>query len=121
MAIYTSYFARYRGDKGVSIALYPIRGYSGRRYPPLYPSKDILSQWKTSHEDEMIRQKIYIERYYNEVLSALDPRKVVNDLGDAVLLCYEKPNTFCHRRLVASWLEASIGIIVPELTFNKED
>lgn len=34
---------------------------------------------------------------------------------DVVLLCYEKPGQFCHRRLVAEWFEQELGLVVPEL------
>jgi hypothetical protein len=32
-----------------------------------------------------------------------------------VLLCWEKPGQFCHRRLLANWIEKSVGVEVPEL------
>ena len=36
------------------------------------------------------------------MLPALDPRQLYEELGDgAVLLCYESPNVWCHRRAVA--------------------
>jgi uncharacterized protein (DUF488 family) len=54
---------------------------------------------------------------YQEILDRLDPRKVFyDDLGeDAILLCWEKPGEFCHRRLVAEWIEAALGVKVPEM------
>jgi hypothetical protein len=53
-------------------------------------------------------------------LEALDPRQVYSDLvalagPDALLLCHEKPGIRCHRLIVSSWLEDTIGIRVPEL------
>jgi len=53
-------------------------------------------------------------------LEALDPRQVYSDLvalggADASLLCHEKPGVPCHRLMVSSWLEATLGIRVPEL------
>ncbi len=32
-----------------------------------------------------------------------------------VLLCWEKPGEFCHRRIVSAWLEERTGQKVPEL------
>ena len=80
----------------------------------------------------------YIKRYEAQ-LAVLDARTVWEELkavaiGDAVrrfvldevraarvepvLLCWEKPGgtsaAFCHRRLVAQWLQAELGVIVPE-------
>ena len=31
------------------------------------------------------------------------------------MLCWEPPGKFCHRRLVAKWLEEHLGVDVPEL------
>ena len=73
-------------------------------------------------------QSIYTRRYQAEVLDKLDPVAVVMDLDrlcylpegpvEAILLCWEPPGAFCHRRLVAEWLERSLGIVVPELGFE---
>ena len=45
-----------------------------------------------------------------------------NELGEnAVLLCYEKwddiknNKTFCHRRIVAKWLEDNLGVKIQEI------
>ena len=37
---------------------------------------------------------------------------------DVVLLCYEKPPQFCHRHLVAKWLEKELNIKVEELKYK---
>jgi hypothetical protein len=65
------------------------------------------------------------ERLYLAQLALLDAGQVAEDLaalaGDAepTLLCWEKPpftaSNWCHRRLVASWLQQQLGIDVPEL------
>ena len=53
---------------------------------------------------------------YQKILDKLDPQKVFDDLGeDAILLCWEAPGKFYHRRLVAEWLEKHLGVTVPEL------
>jgi len=87
------------------------RWYSGPEYPALYPSQSLLNAWNASE----ISEADYTKRYIEETLSRLDPRKIYHDLGeDAVLLCHEAPGKFCHRRLVAAWLEDNLGIEVPE-------
>ncbi len=107
----TSYFAGYRGDKGVCIALQAPKGFNGSYYEQLYPKWWFLKRYKKDHN-----QDTYIDAYYNEVLSKLDPQEVYNDLKDKVLLCWEKPGDFCHRRVVASWIELALpGIKVQEL------
>jgi len=91
---------------------WPMKGYRFEKYPALMPSLGLLRDWK---EGKVTEEKDYTQRYYKEVLSKLDPRKVYNDLDGKILLCHEPPGAFCHRRLVARWLEHSLGVKVPEL------
>jgi hypothetical protein len=62
---------------------------------------------------------------YREILDRLDPTEIFDRLiafGDSpVLLCWESASdcesgkTFCHRHLVAQWLEDSLDIKVEEI------
>lgn len=82
--------------------------FRGRVYKRLAPS------WALVHVKD---REEYTRRYRREVLAKLDPWQVYQDLGpDAILLCWEAPGEFCHRRLVAEWLEEHLGIQVPEMT-----
>lgn len=112
--MHTSYFGlfHHRHDlRLVSIALRPPRWFQGRRYPALNPPPDMLHHNLSDEE--------WAEQYHKRVLSQLNPRKVYEELGpDAILLCWEEPGAFCHRRLVAEWLERNLGIKVPELPAN---
>jgi hypothetical protein len=66
----------------------------------------------------------YIE-LYNDILRQLDPAEIYDRLisfGDRpVMLCWETASdchsgkTFCHRHLVAQWLEDRLGIEVLEV------
>ena len=57
--------------------------------------------------------RVYIkdlEKHFNEeVLNQLNVNNVIKDLkslvnnNSIVLICYEKPDDFCHRHLVANW------------------
>ena len=72
------------------------------------PSRALIRLAKLSEAE-------YTRRYNEEVLSKLDAEEVYDEQGkDAILLCWEIPGTFCHRRLVAGWLEEALGISVPE-------
>jgi len=98
---------------GVSIARFPPRfiPFKGPKYIDLAPTISLLKTWKSG----MISEKEYADQYYQETLSKTAPEKVLQDLGEeAILLCYERPGEFCHRRLVAKWLETELGIGVPE-------
>jgi deoxycytidylate deaminase len=110
----TSYFANRvaaADPHAVAICRGVPRWFKGRIYDPLRPSWKLLQEAKDgtiSHED-------YERCYRAEVLAALDPARVRQELGDdAILLCWERPDAPCHRRLVARWLEEALGLEVPE-------
>ena len=52
-------------------------------------------------------------------MSYLNAQEIYDLLKDKVLLCYEDPLLFCHRHIVAAWLESELGIIVPEVAIVK--
>lgn len=80
--------------------------------------KLLAPSWKLVRESN---EGKYEELYTEEVLSKLDARKIYEQLGeDAVLLCWEKPNEFCHRHLVAKWFEQELGIKVDEFVPSKK-
>ena len=116
--MYTGYFGKmksYPKDKEyryVSIARFN-KFWSGEEYKKLTPPASIIKI-----EDK----ELYTKLYYEQVLNNLNPQEVYNELGDnAVLLCYEKyadieqGKTFCHRHMVAKWLEEKLGVEVKEL------
>ncbi|HRW82649.1 MAG TPA: DUF488 family protein [Methanothrix sp.] len=119
MDMHTSNFARSGSHpRAVAISRTQPRGWTGRAYEPLAPSWSLLSAAKSGAVDE----DEYIRRYRAEVLSKLDPATVYADLGeDAVLLCWERPGAFCHRRLVAEWFEGELGVSVPEVGAGGAD
>jgi hypothetical protein len=101
-------FYRRREPRLVSIALKTPGWFQGRRYPALAPRLDMIAM-----EEEEYR------REYQKILDRLNPRQIYEDLGpEAVLLCWEPPGVFCHRRLVAEWLEKHLGVEVTELPSN---
>lgn len=115
--IYTSYFARYRGRNGVSIArTQPMK--NGVPYYPelerLRPPSWLLQDYKSGEvtEDE------FRHYYCNLVLNGLSPFAWGKKLQGRVLLCWEKPGDFCHRHIVAEWLRGA-GFDVKE--WDKAD
>ena len=107
--IYTSYFAKVNklpdNIVPISISAKPPRGYKGLQYKKLAPTYQILMDWKETGDTET-----YIEEYDDNVLSNFKPVKIVTELiqmsegKDIALICFEKPDDFCHRHLVAEWL-----------------
>ena len=108
----TSYFAKSAGHPlAVSIAGKAPAGFSGRVYKKLAPKFWFYQKYKVDGDEVF-----YTEQYYKEVLALLNPKEVYEELGEeAVLLCWEGKGKFCHRRLIAEWLEKNLGIQIKEL------
>ena len=108
----TSYFAKSgKHPNAVSIAGKAPDGFKGRQYKILAPKIWFFKKYKLDGDVDY-----YTEQYNAEVLDQLDPKEVLRDLGeDAVILCWEKPGQFCHRRLVAQWLNEKLGLDIKEL------
>lgn len=119
MRIYTSYYAKSKKLPDnlvrISIAGKAPMGYSGLEYKRVAPKYGFFMEWKKTHDNNY-----YIEHYNSEVLDTLDASQVYSDLkklsngNDCVLLCYEKSGDFCHRHLVADWLNKELGIDIKE-------
>ena len=118
----TGYFAQVKnypknqGYRFVSIARFN-KFWQGDEFKKLAPPAELIKI-----EDE----KLYTKLYYEQVLNKLNPQKVFEELGEnAVLLCYEKwsdiasGKKFCHRRIVAKWLEKNLGITVDEFEIES--
>lgn len=114
MKIYTGNFANIK--KYTTLGLFPIsiaisaRYFNGTVYRPLNPDKSFLNDQEID----------YIPKY-NQKLKKLYIKDVLKDIEtlsngkDVVLLCHESAGTFCHRRLVAEWIQQEVGIEVKEL------
>lgn len=130
MKIYTSYFDNVNNllDLGyknlISIAgkcpnnflstrLNDNRCWEYKKLAPKY------NWWKEWH-DNQLSNEWYIKKYYETVLNKLNPTEVVKELfkhnskENAILLCWEK-NEFCHRHIVAEWLNKNLNIEIIEL------
>lgn len=86
-------------------------GTTGRNYDALAPSAAALKGTDAEYD-----------RHFAALLRGLDPHQVYAELGEqAVLLCFCEPGVFCHRRLVAEWIEHHLGVLVPELGVDRID
>jgi uncharacterized protein YeaO (DUF488 family) len=126
--IQTSYFAnihklKAQGINTISISRKAPEWYTGAQYKALAPNYWLLKQYK----DKTIDTENYTNYFYTDVLDKLDPAIVWHDLtqlgnGENIaILCYERPGEFCHRRIVAEWLESTLGVLVPEFTTKKNE
>ena len=129
MFLFTSYF---RKLKSLPKSIIPIsicgkspEWYNGSQYKKLAPKYDFFMEWKKNQDNDY-----YVKCFNEQVLSNLEPFQVYQDLyyiaQDFVetlpeddirkklhkmgtpyciaLICYEKPEKFCHRHLVSDWL-----------------
>ncbi len=121
--IYTSYFAKLKSLPDniipISICGKAPDWYKGLQYKKLAPKYDFFMKWKENHDNDY-----YIKCFNEQVLNKLNAEQVVKELDNILLnetlsidyngdlkevprialICYEKPSDFCHRRLVADWL-----------------
>lgn len=117
--IYTSYFAKLpqilkQNPNAIyyGITRYPPKWYKGSNLYDFAPTPHILSAWKKNHN-----QEDYITEFNKMILAKLSPEKVKKFFsainGDVYLLCFERSSDFCHRHLLAQWLN-SIGLSCQE-------
>lgn len=122
MKIYTSYFANSKklhkeNIVVIGIALYPPKWFAGPSLKMVSPSYDILHNSK-SQED-------YEQRFSSEILAHRDPNVFLSNIEslakgkDVALCCYEKPGDFCHRHLVAKWMNEKLGLQIEEFGVSK--
>lgn len=119
MKIYTSYFWNLnkipKNIVPISICVNEPYWYNGMLYKKLAPSQSIFNNWLQNHDENY-----YIDHYNNEILKFLSAKDIYQDFYnmteglDCVLLCYESPNIFCHRHLVANWLSKELSIEAKE-------
>ena len=94
-------------SQAVAISLGVPRGWTGRQYTMLAPNRRLV---------KIMDPTIFTRLFKAEVLDKLDPMKVIRDLGsdNFILLCWEPPGEFCHRRVVAAWLRKHTGVLIEE-------
>jgi hypothetical protein len=97
----------------VAISIGLPRAWRGLRYLALAPPWWLLKAARKPGGHAVF------DEHFTEQLSHLDPKIVFHELevlaSDPVLLCWEDFNVRCHRRCVAEWLEAALGIEIPDL------
>lgn len=124
MRIYTSYFANIKTLEENNI--YPVgicnkvpQFFENPNLESVAPSNSILYEYKNSAQTDADREH-YKERYINEILCAyrfhpeylterLEYFSSQEDDKDIALVCYERPEDFCHRHILAEWLNERLG------------
>lgn len=118
--MYTGYFAKVKEYEQAGLIPISIAGrapdwYDGLEYKKLAPKWSFFKEWKSgSHKGD---NNYYTRQFYLQVLKETTVEYVKADLfglsdgelGKVVLVCYEKPGDFCHRHLVADWINKYEG------------
>lgn len=125
MKIFTSYFAMEKkipdGYEIMSIALRSPYFSNCSEILWLHPTEGMLADYKKTGDVEE-----YTKQYREEILGRLDVdlfwKEMEEEFGDktVVLLCWERPDKFCHRHLVAKWF-TDAGHPVTELTYEARE
>ena len=107
-------------------------GFYGNEYKKMSP-RLYLWQYYDQNPDNLTEDELidwYIKEFYDLRLKDLNPIELMDALKqkfgeEIILLCHELPGLninkehFCHRRLLADWLELETGIIIPELSISE--
>lgn len=103
------------GDRGKSV------GFKGKAIPKLAPKRAFWNIWHDNigkiPEEE--NNRYYIEQYYKQVLSKVDIEELLKDEKDPILLCFEKGQDFCHRHVLAEYIEMTYGIKVRDIKIDE--
>ena len=95
------------------------------KYEELLKLKEDASRMKEYLEYRKEIEDEYIKSYYDIRLKDLNIKELLYILkekfgNEIVLLCHEPTNEFCHRRLVADYIELETGIYIPEVSISSD-
>lgn len=93
----------------------------GKAIPQLAPKREF---WNTWHDNigkipEEENNRFYIQEYYNQVLTKVNIEELLKGEKDPILLCFEKGKQFCHRHVLAEYIEMKYGIQVKDIKIDE--
>ena len=112
--VLTSYFSRYKGSKGVSVANRTPDWVSCDKCKELMPPWEIVKLYKGGEISWKEFRRAYIKQ-----LKKLDVKEFYNKLNGKVLLCWETPGKHCHRSILREWFNRN-GYSCEELEADCE-
>lgn len=122
--IYTSYFAKVMHHPDVksgklepiNIATKQPNGFNLYTDNILLPHRFLVASYKTG----VITESVYRLKYIQLLETRIPDINIINTLlTNTVLVCWEAPDKFCHRRVFADWYMQKTGYIIPELQFES--
>ena len=93
------------------------------KYQELLIMKQDVLRLKEYLNYRYLIEEEYIKSYYATRLKNLDIIDLLNTLyskfgSNIILLCHEDIKEFCHRRLIADYIEIKTGIYIPEVSVD---
>ena len=115
--IYTGYFAKLKVYEEanlvpVSITRYRPKWFKGEECKLFAPSADLLDRYKA----DCISKEDFTARYIAQ-LDEMASGKIAENVArkrDIVLCCYEAPGDFCHRHILANYLNEKFNMNITE-------
>lgn len=103
------------GDRGRSI------GFNGKAIPQLAPKREFWNIWHNNIGKILDEEntRYYIQEYYKQVLSRINIEDLLKDEKDPILLCFERGQQFCHRHILAEYIEITYGIKVRDIKIDE--
>ena len=95
------------------------------KYEQLLKMKENLSNVREYLEYRKQIEDEYIKSYYDIRLKNLNVNYLLYTLNEQfgdniILLCHEPIDEFCHRRLIADYIELQTGIYIPEVSVSED-
>ncbi len=119
--IYTSNYARHATNpNAIGISLVVPEWYEGTTNPILAPTSDMVFSLK--RDKKGYNQRKYVRDYIDLMHDRhVNPHKLIKSWDtNTILLCYEAPTEFCHRRVLADWIKEHTGFEISEWQNDQE-
>jgi len=119
----TGYFYQAGKDKGLNFISIAVGNPRFLKTPvkmaKLAPTWALLKAYRADEIDD----EGYIDAF-NKQLEKMDAKEVIKEIESTeweenILMCHCNQSSFCHRHLVAEWLERKLGIEIHEHLAGK--
>lgn len=110
--IYTSYFGNYRNFPSeympYSIAVFPPKNSKYHYHIHLTPDPNLVELYKEGVIGIHEYTAMYLDELLNDRGHVDNLLHSLNNRGNCILLCYEKPPDFCHRHLLQKYVNLNL-------------
>ena len=98
------------------------KGFNGKVILDLAPKEEFFRKWRNNigNIPEEENTRFYIREYCKQVLLNVDIEELLKDEKDPILLCYEIGDAFCHRHVVAEFINIRYGIDVKDIMIDED-